>query len=146
MNSVRDTEEFTKASHLQCLYLSACISPPVPLSHLQCLYLSACISPPVPVSHLQCLYLTSSACISSTMPVSHPQCLYLIYNACMSSTMPVFFTCDLKIGTPVAALPGAWHNRLIGRTGWPSVSLPCLGETAGLVCIFCLSVTARTLV
>ena len=30
---------------------------------------------------------------------------------------------DLKIGTPVATLPGAWHFRVSARTGWPGVSI-----------------------
>ena len=32
-------------------------------------------------------------------------------------------TSDLKIGTPVATLPGAWRYRLSAGTGWPGVSL-----------------------
>ena len=32
-------------------------------------------------------------------------------------------TSDLKIGTPVATLPGAWHYRVSGGTGQPSVSI-----------------------
>ena len=31
-------------------------------------------------------------------------------------------TSDLKIGTPVATLPGAWHYRLSAGTGRPGVS------------------------
>ena len=30
---------------------------------------------------------------------------------------------DLKIGTPVATLPGAWHNRVSAGTGQPGVSI-----------------------
>ena len=33
-------------------------------------------------------------------------------------------TSDLKIGSPVATLPGAWRNRVGTGTGWPSVSIP----------------------
>ena len=29
----------------------------------------------------------------------------------------------LKIGTPVATLPGAWHYRVNTGTGWPSISI-----------------------
>ena len=29
---------------------------------------------------------------------------------------------DLKIGTPVASLPGAWRYRVSAGTGWPGVS------------------------
>ena len=31
-------------------------------------------------------------------------------------------TSDLRIGTPVATLPGAWHYRVSAGTGWPGVS------------------------
>ena len=32
-------------------------------------------------------------------------------------------TNDLKVGTPVAALPGAWCYRVSAGTGWPSASI-----------------------
>ena len=32
-------------------------------------------------------------------------------------------TGDVKIGTPVATLPGAWHYRVSAWTDWPSVSI-----------------------
>ena len=32
-------------------------------------------------------------------------------------------TCDLKIGTPVATLPGAWRYRVSTGTGRPGVSI-----------------------
>ena len=32
-------------------------------------------------------------------------------------------TRDLKIGTPVATLPGAWHYRVRAGTGQPCVSM-----------------------
>ena len=32
-------------------------------------------------------------------------------------------TSDLKIGTPVAFLPGTWHYRDGTGTGWPIVSI-----------------------
>ena len=32
-------------------------------------------------------------------------------------------TSDLKTGTPVATMPGAWHHRVRSGTGWPSVSI-----------------------
>ena len=32
-------------------------------------------------------------------------------------------TSDLKIGTPVATLPGAWHNRVSTGIGRPGVSI-----------------------
>ena len=33
------------------------------------------------------------------------------------------YTSDLKIGSPVATLPGAWHYRVSAVTGWPGVSI-----------------------
>ena len=32
-------------------------------------------------------------------------------------------TSDLKMGTPVATLPGAWHYRVSAGTGRPSISI-----------------------
>ena len=32
-------------------------------------------------------------------------------------------TSHLRIGTPVATLPGAWRYRVSAGTGWPSVSI-----------------------
>ena len=32
-------------------------------------------------------------------------------------------TSDLKIGTPVATLPDAWHCRVSAETGWPGISI-----------------------
>ena len=55
-------------------------------------------------------------------------------------------TSDLKIGTPVAALPGAWRYRVRTWTGWPGVSILLLGEVESLICNFYLSVAARTTV
>ena len=33
------------------------------------------------------------------------------------------YTSDIKIGTPVATLPGAWRHRVCAGTGWPGVSM-----------------------
>ena len=55
-------------------------------------------------------------------------------------------TSDLKIGTPVTTLPAAWRSRVSAGTGRPGVSIPRLGETASLICSFCLSETAPTIV
>ena len=52
----------------------------------------------------------------------------------------------LKIGTPVATLPGAWRYRVSAWTGWPGVSILWLGEMESLICNFCLSVAARKIV
>ena len=32
-------------------------------------------------------------------------------------------TSDLKIGTPMATMPGAWRYRVSAGTGWPGVSI-----------------------
>ena len=55
-------------------------------------------------------------------------------------------TSDLKIGTPVATLPGAWHYRVSTGTGRPGVSILRLGEVERLMCNFCLSVAALKIV
>ena len=55
-------------------------------------------------------------------------------------------TSDLKTGTPVATMPGAWHYRVSAGAGWPFVSLLWLGEIENLICNFCLGVAAHTLV
>ena len=55
-------------------------------------------------------------------------------------------TSDLKIGTQVATLPGAWYYRVSAGTGRPSVSILWLGEVESLICNFYLSVAARKIV
>ena len=55
-------------------------------------------------------------------------------------------TSDLKIGTPVATLPGAWQYRVSAETGRPGVSILWLGEVESLICNFYLSVAARKIV
>ena len=55
-------------------------------------------------------------------------------------------TSDLKIGTPVATLPGAWHYRVSTGTGRPGVSIQWLGEVESLICNFYVSVAARKIV
>ena len=52
-------------------------------------------------------------------------------------------TSDLKIGTPVATLPGAWRYRVSAGTGQPGVSILWLGEMESWICNFYLSVAAR---
>ena len=52
----------------------------------------------------------------------------------------------LKIGTPVATLPGAWRRKVSDGTGWPIVSILWLGELESLIRKFCLSVAARKIV
>ena len=55
-------------------------------------------------------------------------------------------TSDLKNGTPVATLPGAWRYRVSAGTGWPGVGILWLGEMESLICNFDLSVAARTII
>ena len=55
-------------------------------------------------------------------------------------------TSDLKIGVPVATLPGVWRCRVSGETGQPSVSILWLGEMESLFCNFYPSVAARKIV
>ena len=55
-------------------------------------------------------------------------------------------TSDLKIGTPVATLPGAWCYRVSAGTDWPGVSILWLGEMESWICNFYLSVAAHTIV
>ena len=55
-------------------------------------------------------------------------------------------TSDLKIGTPVATLPGAWRYRVSTGTGRPGVSILWLGEVERLICNFYLSVAAHKIV
>ena len=55
-------------------------------------------------------------------------------------------TSDLRIGTPVATLPGTWRYRVSAGTGRPSVSILWLGEVESWICNFYLSVAARKIV
>ena len=56
------------------------------------------------------------------------------------------FSSDLKIGTPVATLPGAWRYRVSAGAGQPGVSILWLGEVERLICSFYLSVAAHKIV
>ena len=55
-------------------------------------------------------------------------------------------TSDLKIGTPVATQPGAWHYRVSAGTGRLGLSIVSLGEMESLICNFCFSVAAHKIV
>ena len=52
----------------------------------------------------------------------------------------------LKLGTPVATLPGAWCYTVSAGTGWLGVSILWLGEMESLFCNFYLSVAACKIV
>ena len=49
------------------------------------------------------------------IPGSNPACVGIFSGSSHTS--------DLKIGTPVAALPGAWRSRVSAGTGRPGVSI-----------------------
>ena len=49
------------------------------------------------------------------IPGSNPACVGIFSGSSHTS--------DLKIGTPVATLPGAWHYRVSAGTGRPGVSI-----------------------
>ena len=66
--------------------------------------------------------------------------------ACAGLSSGSSHTSDLKIGTPVATLPGAWRYRVSAGTGQLGVSILWLGEIESLVCNFYLSVAARAIV
>ena len=55
-------------------------------------------------------------------------------------------TSDLKMGTPVATLPSAWHYRVSAGTGQLGVSILWPDEVESLICNFCLSVAAHNIV
>ena len=72
------------------------------------------------------------------IPGSNPACAGIFSGSSHTS--------DLKIGTPVATLPGAWRYRVSTGTGRPGVSILWLGEIESWICNFYLSVAARKLV
>ena len=72
------------------------------------------------------------------IPGSNPACAGIFSGSSHTS--------DLKIGTPVATLPGAWRYRVSIGTGQPGVSILWLGEVERLICNFYLSVAAHKIV
>ena len=72
------------------------------------------------------------------VPGSNPACARIFSESSHTS--------DLKIGTPVATLPGAWCYRVSTGTGQPGVSILWLGEVERLIRNFYLSVAARKIV
>ena len=74
-------------------------------------------------------------------------CVQMDMYVCMYVCMPgSSSTSDLKIGTPVATLPGAWHYRISAGTDRPGVSILWPDEKESLVCNFYLSVAAHKIV
>ena len=90
-------------------------------------------------SKSECDYLLSLTSIASTSRAEDPG-----FESRLSWDFPgSSHSSVLKIGTPVATLPGAWCYRVSTGTGWPGVSILWLSEVESLVCNFCLSVAAR---
>ena len=52
----------------------------------------------------------------------------------------------LKIGTPVASLPGVWRYRVSAGTGRPCVNILSPSEVERLICSFYLSVVGRKII
>ena len=72
------------------------------------------------------------------VPGSNPACAGIFSGSSHTS--------DLRIGTPVATLPGAWCYRVSTGTSRPGVSILWLGEVERWICNFYLSVAARKIV
>ena len=72
------------------------------------------------------------------IPGSNPACAGIFSGSSHTS--------DLKIGTPVATLPGAWCYKVSTGAGRPGVSILWLGEVERLIRNFYLSVAARKIV
>ena len=72
------------------------------------------------------------------IPGSNPACAGIFSGSSHTS--------DSKIGTPVATLPGTWHDRVSTGTGRPGVNILWLGEVESLICSYYLSVAARKIV
>ena len=134
-----------------CLCLSVCLSVSVSVSVSVCLSvclsvslsLSLSLSPPPPLSLSMFLSLPASLsiCLSVCLPACLPVCLSVSHRLVglvvrrppRERNIPglnpvcagIFFgsshTSDLKIGTPVATLPGAWRYRVSTGTGRPGV-------------------------
>ena len=62
------------------------------------------------------------------------------------TTLVGLFPLTWKLVTPVTTLPGTRHYRVCPGTGWPGVRILWLGEFAGSICSFYLSVAAHTTV
>ena len=58
------------------------------------------------------------------------------FRLCQGDSSESSHTGDLKVGTPVATLPGAWRDRSSAGTCLPGVSILWLGEVESLICNF----------
>ena len=104
-------------------------------------YKSVCRSAYLSVSAFLFLSVCLSVCLSVFLPLTHPlstqdRLVGLVVKASASRAEGPGFesrlrgifsgsshTSDLKIGTPVATLPGAWRYRVSTGTGRPGVSI-----------------------
>ena len=147
---------------LSCLSVcsSVCLSRPVSACLFVCLalFLSVCLFVCLSV----CLCFCLPVCLSLSPPVSVCVSISASYRlvglevkASASRVKDMGFdsrlrrdlsgsshTSDLKIGTPVATLPGAWRYRVSAGTGRPGVSMLGLGEMESLMCNISYSVVA----
>ena len=84
------------------------------------------------------VFLFTAVAASCAGPGSNPACAGIFSGSSHTS--------DLKNGTPVATLPGAWRYRVSTGTGRPGVSILWLGEVERWICNVYLSVAAGKIV
>ena len=87
--------------------------------------------------------LLSLLLLPNALPIVLFNAIIIIINIIIAKrSTQLCHTSDLKIGTIGATMPGAWRSRISARNNWPDVSILRLGNTAGLICSFFLSVAA----
>ena len=92
-------------------------------------------------------YHSGNRIVDQVVKASVPESEGLEFESCLQQDYSgSSHTSNLKIGTPVATLPGAWHYRVSTGTSQPRVSILWMGEVESLICNFYLSVAARTIV
>ena len=71
------------------------------------------------------IFLSSYHLVGLAVDVSSPRAADPGFNSCFccGDFSELSRTSDLKIGTPVATLPGSWRKRVSTGTGWPHVSI-----------------------
>ena len=120
------TEHPSLLSVCLCLSLSVCVCLSVYLSVSVCLSVCLCV----------CLSVYMSVCLSVCLSLSLDRLVGLVVRrpprerkvpgsnpACAGIFSGSSHTSDLKIGIPVATLPGAWRYRVSTGTGRPGVSI-----------------------
>ena len=88
---------------------------------------------------LPCWPSGKAICLESGRPGFNSHC-------CCWSFSWWSYTSDLKIGTPVAILPGAWHCRVRAGMGWPLCQYTVVSELESLICNLYLSLAEGTFV